>query len=412
MGSGKTRIALSIVEKRFLRKQVDRALFVVPNPIVDQWEENIGEWLPFAHLLPSYDAATPGDNGLGCFVINYEKARNLLKELRRTPFDIVIFDESHKLKNHDSKQGRRMHLIAKTIPYRILMTGTPMESHELEFWSQARVADSRIFGDNWKAFREAWTRPSGFMGKKPKLREDRRKEFLDKLATITFVMSSKEGVELPELTTPVYPVKMRGRQERVYRQMENDLVARLPRGQVASAPLVVTQLIRLHQIAGGYLVSDEGETHELGSPKLDMVSELLDDYDEPLVFFARFLWEIDSIADRIRRAKRKPAIWTGRERTGDKDKFDVMVCQVGITAGIDGLQHRSSFGVFYSKEFSRIKTEQATKRLHRDGQMKKTVIGTIVTRNSVDEDLEDSLHQKGDTTETVLQQLLQRRKRL
>lgn len=407
MGSGKTLTALAIVRKRYLRGRVDRVLVVCQKTIIDQWIENIREWLPGAVVLDNPKQKS-GDS-LAFYVTNYENARNQLKILRKCGFHMMIVDECHKLKGRDSKQSRRLGLIGKSMDYRLGLTGTPVEGNELDFWAQMRFIDHTIFGDTWTDFKEEWTRPAGFMGKKARLMTHRREEFLDEVRRVSFIVTDQEALGLPEGLDITIPVRMSVMQSRAYRQMEDDLVVQLP-GIDAAAPLVVTQMMRLQQITGGFVVDDRGEERRLGTAKIDALKDFLDSHTDPLVVYARFLWEIEEIRKAVLACGRKPSVIAGDDRTGNPKAFDVLACQVGIVAGLDGMQHVANSGFFYSKPYSRIQYDQARSRLRRKGQKNQVKFYHPVVKNTVDIDLMESLQEKHDLHLAVVQHMLKRRR--
>lgn len=408
MGCGKTLISLAILWRRHKRGQVYRVLLVVPIWLIDQWKRAITRWLPDAEIVQ--DPLAPENGKLQFFICNYEWARERMKLLRKRPFDAMVIDEAHKINGRTSKQSRRLWLIGRTAQYRLSLTGTPIEGNELDFWAQMRFLDESIFGDSWAEFKTAYTRPAGFMGKKPVLRAHKRKEFLQRIARVSAVVTRDEMLDLPPVTDTVVPVKLAGKQLRAYTQMERDLVVQLP-GLTADAPMVVTQLIRLQQIAGGYLEDrDTGTLHHLGDAKLDAATDVLRSYSKPVVVYARFLWEIDQLVERARRLRRKPSILTGKLKTWKNGQdFDILVCQIGSMAGVDGLQHTCCTAMFYSKTFSSIQVSQARDRLDRDGQKHKVTNLHFVAQSTIDADLEQALGMKGDTINNVTNTLKQRR---
>jgi hypothetical protein len=246
------------------------------------------------------------------------------------------------------------------------------------------------------------------MGKKRKLLPAMRSKFLHRIADISFSVSDEEALGLPPIQDIQIPVTLRGEQMEAYYQMEQDFVVELP-GLELTAPLVVTQMMRLQQIVGGFLPDESGEPYKLQSIKLKACGEFLESHTGPLVIYCRFLWEIDAIAKLAAKLRRKPSIITGEHRVGSHTKFDVLICQVGIVAGLDGLQHVTSTGLFYSKSFSKIQYDQARSRLRRKGQDKHVKFFHLVAKSTIDFDIDTALQMKGDVIENVVNFLMQRR---
>lgn len=410
MGSGKTRTALRIIEKRHERGQVDKVCLIVPLHIIDQWIEVIREWLPDAHITDN--PLEPANGRLLFFVCHYDwaRAKRQLKILRKDAFDLILVDEGHKLKQKDSHQSRRIWLIGKTAMYRLLLTGTPVEGNELDMWAQVRYMDESVFGD-WQEFKEEFTRGTGFMNKKRMLKRHKRKEYLDRIRDISFLVDSKDALpNLPPCVDTVVPLRMTGQQLKAYRQMETGMEVDLGGNWRANADLVVTQLIRLQQLSGGFVTDEDGEYHFLNSVKRDRFAEILTQHDKPLIVFARFLPEIEQLAEVAHKQKRGILLHTGdyKLKPSDHKKADVVIAQISTLAGLDGLQNYVSTGIFYSKSFSRIEYSQARTRLTRPGQLNKTHFLHFKCTSSIDVDLDDALSSKGDVEESVIQHLQRR----
>lgn len=413
MGSGKTLTSLRIIEKRHMRGQVDKVCCIVPLHIVDQWIEVIQKSLPDAHITDN--PLEPAAGRLLFFVCHYDWARDRkrLKLLRRQVdgFDLILVDEGHKLARKDSHQSRRIGLIGKATMYRLLLTGTPVEGNELDMWAQVRFMDETVFGE-WQEFKEEFTRGSGFMGKKRVLKRHKREEYLDRIKEVSFLISSKAALpDLPPSIDTYVPLTMTGKQLQACRQMENEMQVQFPGSNWrANADLVVTQMIRLQQITGGFITDEEGEYQYLNSVKHDRLEDILLQHQDPVMIFARFLPEIDRIAQVAEKQKRGILLHTGQYKIprSSYSKADVVIAQISTLAGLDGLQDYVSTGIFFSKTFSRIEYSQARTRLARGGQKKKTHFLHLGCKSSIDVDLDAAISSKGDVEASVIQHLQRR----
>ena len=71
-------------------------------------------------------------------VVNYETARLIAKHLQALNFDMVIADESHKLKSHSSKQSKTLARALMRVSYKIIMTGTGWSDRPTDVYGQVR----------------------------------------------------------------------------------------------------------------------------------------------------------------------------------------------------------------------------------------------------------------------------------
>jgi len=178
----------------------------------------------------------------------------------------------------------------------------------------------------------------------------------------------------------------------------------------ASADLVVTQLIRQQQIVGGFVTDEDGEYQFFNSVKADRFADVLAQHQKPLMVFARFLPEIEQLAQIAQKQKRRILLHTGQYKMGSSDfpKADVILAQISTLAGLDGIQRYVSTGLFYSKSFSRIEYEQARTRLLRSGQEQSVQFLHFKALSSIDEDLDFALSGKGDVIEGVVRHMKRR----
>lgn len=90
------------------------------------------------------------------------------------------------------------------------------------------------------------------------------------------------------------------KEQKLYDKLRRDSYAKLETGGQITAQTVLIQLLRLQQLAGGFLVEDDAPKPRLiHRKKLDAIVDILIDYvlneQKKLVIFARFLPEILAI---------------------------------------------------------------------------------------------------------------------
>ena len=80
--------------------------------------------------------------------------------VNRTPWDLIVIDEAHRLRNV-YKPGNRIALSIKNAiaPYtKVLLTATPLQNSLLELFGLVSIIDDYVFGD-LKSFRAQFVRP-------------------------------------------------------------------------------------------------------------------------------------------------------------------------------------------------------------------------------------------------------------
>ena len=85
----------------------------------------------------------------GVNVISYNFAARMSEKLRLTPWDLVVFDEAHKLRNAHRESHRTGQAIKEAFGAcnKLLLTATPLQNSLMELYGLSTVIDSQLFGD-------------------------------------------------------------------------------------------------------------------------------------------------------------------------------------------------------------------------------------------------------------------------
>jgi SNF2-related domain len=161
-GAGKTIMAGLYIRELIMRADSRRILVVAPGSLVEQWRDELFEkfGLQFNVFSSALEAATPTGNpfeDLDHLIVRLDQmARNeeIQEKLLATSWDLVIFDEAHKLAAHFfgsklEKTGR--FILAEKLGARsrhlLLMTATPHSGKEEDFQLFLSLLDSdRFYG--------------------------------------------------------------------------------------------------------------------------------------------------------------------------------------------------------------------------------------------------------------------------
>ncbi|MEY3480199.1 MAG: hypothetical protein RIQ71_974, partial [Verrucomicrobiota bacterium] len=161
-GAGKTIMAGLYIRELIMRADSRRILVVAPGSLVEQWRDELFEkfGLQFNVFSPALEAATPSGNpfeDLDHLIVRLDQmARNeeLQEKLLATSWDLVIFDEAHKLSAHYfgsklEKTGRFQFaekLGART-RHLLLLSATPHNGKPEDFQLFLSLLDSdRFYG--------------------------------------------------------------------------------------------------------------------------------------------------------------------------------------------------------------------------------------------------------------------------
>lgn len=161
-GAGKTIMAGLYIRELIMRADSRRILVVAPGSLVEQWRDELFEkfGLQFNVFSAALEAATPTGNpfeDLDHLIVRLDQmARNeeLQEKLLATTWDLVIFDEAHKLSAHffgnEIKRTGRFSFAEKIgarTRHLLLMSATPHNGKDEDFQLFLSLLDSdRFYG--------------------------------------------------------------------------------------------------------------------------------------------------------------------------------------------------------------------------------------------------------------------------
>jgi SNF2 family DNA or RNA helicase len=156
VGLGKT-IEAALVLAQYWAERRRRLIVVCPAALRKQWANELAEkfHLPSQVLdartykeLRKQGVADPFDQP-GVNVISYNFAARMSEKLRLTPWDLVVFDEAHKLRNAHRESHRTGQAIKEAFGScnKLLLTATPLQNSLMELYGLSTVIDSQLFGD-------------------------------------------------------------------------------------------------------------------------------------------------------------------------------------------------------------------------------------------------------------------------
>ncbi len=161
-GAGKTIMAGLYIRELIMRADARRIVIVAPGSLVDQWREEMFEkfGLEFRVFTKDLEAATPSGNpfeDIDHLIVRLDQmARNeeLQEKLCAAGWDLVVFDEAHKLAAHFygnklEKTGRfkLAEKLGAQTRHLLLMTATPHNGKEEDFQLFLSLLDSdRFYG--------------------------------------------------------------------------------------------------------------------------------------------------------------------------------------------------------------------------------------------------------------------------
>lgn len=433
MGCGKTLTAISVAGAGYQMGKVAKVLIVAPTSVCAVWPKEFQEYADFRYtirtLLGDKSKRIKALDDLERFpfpalkvaVINYESTwrEGIFDRLMAYDADLIIADESQRIKTHDAEQSKAMHKLGDQARYKMILSGTPVQNDAIDIFSQYRFLDPTVFGFNFYPFRSRYAVMGGFNRKQIVGYRD-LDQLIKKEHSIAYRVTKEEAIDLPEQTFENRYITLSKKERGLYDQLRRSSVAELEGGGTITATTVLTRLLRLQQFTGGFLVEDDADRPQLVSRgKLDALADILQDYvidgRKKLVIFARFIpevMEIIKLSENIlgKNHKKTVAIYgeIKKESRGDivrqfQEDPDTMVFVGQIdTAGTGITLTAANTCVYYSVNFNYATYSQSLSRIHRIGQRNRCTYIHLVTEKTVDDMILSALAKKEDLAKTVV----------
>jgi adenine-specific DNA-methyltransferase len=179
VGLGKTIEAGIVISQRWAERK-RRTLVIVPATLRKQWQQELeSKFFLLTRVLDSrvFNAlveegiSNPFDSTDRLVICSYHFASAKGNEIRRVPWDLVVIDEAHRLRNVYKKASKLARNIADAVggSPKLLLTATPLQNSLMELYGLASVIDDHLFGDA-TSFRDRFVRATDERGRNAELR--------------------------------------------------------------------------------------------------------------------------------------------------------------------------------------------------------------------------------------------------
>lgn len=401
-----------------------------------------------------------------------------IKHLLENRKCFVVVDESTKIKNGRRKpiRGKRGGAIRTNtildlfinVKHKAILTGTPSPQGPFDLWSQFEFLKQNFFGMDYFYFThhhgiiiskktvkgqsyKALLDDKTFNLVKNKLSKLERldftsinqialqfdintkdvmlinkmtelhsyknlKELKEKISSITFYARKKDCLDLPAKVPEKLYCSMNSEQEKIYKQLEKNLMAEYGGRDLTVVNKMVLTL-RLQMVAGGLFpygdvskfINKDGEEefdiHYKYEPikNSGKIKSLLDDLEEvykdtSIIIWARFRGEIELIEESLNSNGYFCEKFYGGSDNSVLKRFKAGSTKILAMSPLKGAEGQnlqiSTLHYFYSNGYMYDKREQAEDRSHRIGQENKVTYKDLICRGTKDELIYKILQQK------------------
>jgi len=323
----------------------------------------------------------------------------------------VILDESHYIKNTRSKAAQSAGLLRAR--HRLCLSGTPLENHLGELWSQFHFLLPGLLGDE-KGFNSVFRHPI------ERADDPLRRALLNRRIKPFLLRRTKDSVakELPPKTEMVRKVELTGAQRDLYETvrlaMDQKVREEIDRKGVARSQIVILEaLLKLRQVCCDprLVKSTTKKQQAAGSAKLadlmQMVEDLLEEKRKILVF-SQFTSMLELIEQELEARDIPYALLTGdtKDRSAQVAAFQqgaVPIFLISLKAGGVGLNLTAADTVIhYDPWWNPAAENQATDRAWRIGQDKPVFVYKLIAKGTLEEKIQVLQQKKSDLAQSIL----------
>ncbi|HEY9788646.1 MAG TPA: DEAD/DEAH box helicase [Candidatus Obscuribacterales bacterium] len=398
MGLGKTvqTLAHILIEKQNGRLNKP-ALVVCPTSVVPNWVNEAKRLTPQLDVLPLHGSDRSERfewiPGYDLAVTSYALLVRDADKLKSVEWSTVILDEAQAIKNPRTLAAD----VARRLKAdcRLCLTGTPVENHLGELWSQFHFLMPGLLRDE-RTFVEQLRTPI------EKYNDQERLKLLKKLIAPFMLRRTKAEVvkELPPKTIMVRQVELEGDQRDLYETVRLAMHQKVlqevsQKGFKRSQIIILDALLKLRQTCcDPRLLKLEGARSAKQSAKLnalmDMLSQMVEE-GRRILLFSQFTSMLDLIEPEL--LKLRIPFVTIRGDTIDREtpvrRFqngEVPLFLISLKAGGKGLNLTAADTVIhYDPWWNPAVEDQATDRAHRIGQDKPVFVYKIIASDTVEE---------------------------
>lgn len=404
-GAGKTKMLLDAAVRLWCEGKIDGMLIVSPKDVHEQWilDEGpkhisasipwIGEALFSGKRLVT-QIMKPDLSKFRLLAVNFEayaassKARRVIEEFYRSGRMACVIDESHRIMDPESRTAEEITADQSAYPYRFVASGEPTPRGLENYYSQMRFLHPSILRVPTYA---------GFKAMYCRLNQFRQIVDYHNMEDLHQKMAPYVHVAAPNIDAEMIFEESRfnlGPETRsAYNSMRDELLVQIDNGELVTVTGILPKLIRLSQIACGFLPREDGTFQDLGDERLLHALRLLERKDPgKVIIWARWRRDHTRLAEAF---GARGAVYNGDtprdarreivERFLDpNDPLDRLVASTAAMGTGLNLQGSCWFNMFYSSSDNAGQRWQSERRTYRRGTTKDVQYWDIIARGTVD----------------------------
>lgn len=436
MGMGKTSSTLAVCDALLLAGLARRPLILAPLRVArSTWPGEAEKWAEFAHLRvqPIIGSAEERRAALQAsadiFTINYDNLVWLVETLgEHWPFDMVVADESTRLKNFRIKQGGKRTQALSNVAHSkvkrwINLTGTPAPNGLNDLWGQTWFLDGGYrLGRSYSDFENRWF---GYQRAKDAVNAHKtfvkrvvfphsQTEIQDRLRDICLTLDPKDWFDLNDPIVRTVEVELPAKARKHYRDMEREMFTHLE-GHDIEAFAAAAKTIKCLQMANGAAYVGESNTEWVVThdEKIEALKSVVEEASgAPVLVAYHFRSDLARLQAAFPEARQLDAAPQTIE-DWNAGQIPVLLAHPASAGHGLNLQDGGNILVYFGHWWNLEERQQVLERIgpmrqKQAGHERSVFVYNIVARDTVDEVVIDRMQSKREVQDLLLEYMKNR----
>jgi SNF2 family DNA or RNA helicase len=430
MGTGKSKVLVDNIAMLYDKGKINAALIIAPKGVYRNWfsgeiPNHLASHIDHKTVLwtattsktkdKEYQQLFKTDFDLHILVMNVEafstkKGLEFATKFLNCHKTIMAIDESTTIKTPTAKRTKAILALGKLVKYRRILTGSPVTKSPLDLYTQCNFLHEELLGFNsYYTFRNRYATmiDRNFGGRRVQIvgGYKRLDELANSLKKFSYRVLKEDCLDLPPKVYIQREVELSDEQRQIYSTMKSAALAQL-KGKMATAPHVLTQLMRLHQISCGHLKNDDDTITEIKNNRMSELLDVLDEVEGKVIIWANYVYDIKQIVKAISKKFGEDSIVQyygaidAETRQKNIERFQNPESDARFfignpqTGGYGITLTAANNVIYYSNGYDLEKRLQSEDRAHRIGQKKSVTYVDFITPKTVDEKIVKALRKK------------------
>jgi len=438
MGTGKSKVLIDNIAMLYDKGKINGVLIIAPKGVYKNWYSSeipthLASHIEYKSVLwtasisktkqEELNSLFKSDFNLHVLVMNVEafstkKGLQFALKFLNSHKTLMAVDESTTIKTPSAKRTKSILALSKSAVYRRILTGSPITKSPLDLYTQCGFLNEDLLGfSSYYAFRSRYAHmiERNFGGRRVQIvKSYQRLDELSKLIEpFSYRVLKEDCLDLPEKIFIRREIELTEEQLKLYSTMKQMALATL-NGKLLTAPNVLTQLMRLHQITCGHFKSDDGKIQELKNNRLEELMSILEETEGKAIIWANYIYDIERISAAIKKEYGDDSVvqYYGAIHTDERQKnierfqdpqspfrFFIGNPQTG---GYGITLTAANTVIYYSNGYDLEKRLQSEDRAHRICQKKSVTYIDLIAEKTIDEKIVKALRKKIDIASQIM----------